>query len=208
MNSFWSRGTGGSRWLDYRAGAVAVAVLLSWPAHSDAQARTLPSKAVKLDERGMEIVLAARTVAIIATGHPTMEIAPAAEKNGRATLVVHGGIRRRVDGDQAKQEVQKVIEQWGRFTLTDDLERADLILAIAEHTVPASAFSQMAGDTSHRLRDTLGVFARGVREPIWVDTVTENTFGALTGAAASKVAEKFQQALEAASRKSKPAAGR
>jgi hypothetical protein len=189
-------------------GTLAVALLLSWSAGGHAQTRTLPSKAVKLDQRGMEIVLAARTVAIIATGHPTMEIAPADGKNGRATLVVHGGIRRRVDGDKAKQEVQKVIEQWGRFTLTDDLERADLILAIAEYTVPSSALSQMAGDTSHRLRDTLGVFARGAREPIWVDTVTENTFGALTGSAAGKVAEKFQRALESASRTSKHAAGR
>jgi hypothetical protein len=182
-------------------GTLAVTLLLSWPAGGYAQTLTLPSKAVKLDARGMESALAARTVAVIATGHPTIEIAPAGEKDGPATLVIHGGIRRRVDGDQAKQEVQTVIERWGRFTLTDDLERADLILAIAESTVPASAFSQLAGDTSHRLRDTLGVFARGVREPIWVDTVTENTLGALTGAAASKVAEKFQQALEAAARR-------
>ena len=190
-------------------GTLAVALLLSWPAGGYAQTLTLPSKAVKFDAQGAEIALAARTVAVIATGHPTMTIAPAGEKDGRATLVIHDGIRRRVDGDQAKLEVQKVIERWGRFTLTDDLGRADLILAIAESTVPAGAFSQMAGDTSHRLRDTLGVFARGVREPIWVDTVTENTFGALTGAAASKVAEKFQEALEAAaSRMSKGANGR
>ena len=129
--------------------------------------------------------------------------------SGRASLVVDSGIRRRVDGNQAKQEVQQVIERWGRFTLTDVLEQADLILAVAEYTVPASGLSQMAGDTSHRLRDTLGVFARGVREPIWVDTVTENTLGALTGAAAGKVAGKFQQAVEAAaSRASKRAAGR
>ena len=190
-------------------GTLAVALLLSWTACGYAQTLTLPSKAVKFDAQGTQIALVARTVAVVATGRPRMEIAPAGEKDGRATLVIHGGIRRRVDGDQAKQEVQKVIEQWGRFTLTDDLERADLILAIAEDTVPARGFSQMAGDTSHRLRDTLGVFARGVREPIWVDTVTENTFGALTGAAASKVAEKFQQALEAAAnRTSKRAAGR
>ena len=188
-------------------GTLAVALLLSWSAGGHAQPLTLPSKTVKLDARGAEIALAARTVAIIATGHPTIEIAPADEKNGRPTLVVHGGIRRRVDGDKAKQEVQKVIEQWGRFTLTDDLERADLIFAIAEYTVPSSALSQMAGDTSHRLRDTLGVFARGVREPIWVDTVTESTLGALTGAAASKVAEKFQQALESAGRTSRRATG-
>jgi hypothetical protein len=180
--------------------ALAVAVLLSGPIAAHAQTLTLPAKSVKLDRRGAELALAATVVAIVATGRPTIEIGPTDPKTGRATLLIHDGVRRRVDGGKAKEEVQKVLQDWGRFTLTDDLDKADLILAIAERTVPASSFSQMAGDTSHRLRDTLGVFARGVPEPIWVDTATENTFGALTGSAASKVAEKFRRALEAARR--------
>jgi hypothetical protein len=177
------------------------AVLVSWPAAAPAQTLTLPDKPVKLDARVLDLVLAARTVAIVAAGRPTMEITSADTNSGRATLVIHDGIRRRVDGDKARAEVQKVIQDWGRFTLIDDLEKADLILAIAESTVPASNLSQMAGDTKHRLRDTLGVFARGVAEPIWVDTATENTFGALTGSAAGKVAGKFRSAIETADRK-------
>jgi hypothetical protein len=180
---------------------VIAALLVSWPAASHAQTLTLPDKPVKLDARNSDLVLAARTVAIVAAGRATMEIASAGPNSGRATLVIHDGIRRRVDADKAKREVQKVIQDWGRFTLTDDLEKADLVLAIAESTVPASSFSQMTGDTGHRLRDTLGVFARGVPEPIWVDTATENTFGALTGSAAAKVAGKFRRAIETADRK-------
>jgi hypothetical protein len=181
---------------------VVMAVLVvSWPTAALAQTLTLPDKPVKLDARGSDLVVTARTVAVVATGSPTMEITSVDPNTGRATLVIHDGIRRRVDGDKAKQEVQEVIRDWGRFTLTDDLERADLILAIAESTVPASTLSQMAGDTTHRLRDTLGVFARGVPEPIWVNTATENTLGALTGSAAGKVAEKFRRAMEEADRK-------
>jgi hypothetical protein len=181
--------------------ALAVALLLSWPIAAHPQTLTLPAKAVKLEAAGAELGLAARVVAIVASGRPTIEIGSTDPTTGRATLVIHDGIRRRVDGNKAKQEVQQVIEAWGRVMVTDDLEKADLILAIVESTVPASSFSQMAGDTSHRLRDTLGVFARGVPEPIWVDTATESTVGALTGSAASKVAEKFRRALEAASGK-------
>ena len=160
------------------------------------------AKTVKMDLAGRDIVLKAKTVAIFAAERRDLEILNVDEKKRTAVVEIHGGIRRGVSAEKAKKALETMVREWGRFALVDDPEQADLVMFLAEDSVPPSGFSQMGGDFRHRLRDRLAVFpgrvAPSEAPTIWADTNSESTFGALTGSSVAKVANKFRRDVEEA----------
>jgi hypothetical protein len=67
----------------------------------------------------------------------------------------------------AKKQVEKVLRKWGRFTLVEDPEQADVVLVVVEGTKEVTysredpAWWQSAEKTETRLVDTLLVFKGG-----------------------------------------------
>ena len=165
-------------------------------------AYTRPEKAVKPDAQATAALLAAKTVAIIGMDVARREVT-IAEKT--ITVTVRGGIRRRVDAEQARKSVEEMVGDWGRFTVVDAPGGADLVLVIFEDSVPPSGFSKTTGDTKNRLRDTLAVFRGGepspAAQPLWADISTESTLGVLSGSSAGKVARKLREDVEKLSNK-------
>ena len=160
-------------------------------------AYTRPEKAIKPDAQAIETLLAARTVAIVGLDVARREVA-IDEKT--VTVTVRGGIRRGVDAEKARESVEEMVREWGRFTAVDSPAEADLVFVIFEDSVPPSGFSKGTGDTKNRLRDTLAVYRGGepspVAQPLWADVSTESTFGVLSGSSAGKVAKKLREDIE------------
>jgi len=172
-------------------------------APTDSQsAYTRPEKAVRPDAQAIDALLAAKTVAIVGLDVAKREVT-IDEKTVRVT--VRGGIRRRVDAEEARKSVEEMVRGWGRFMAVDSPVDADLVLVIFEDSVPPSGFSKTTGDTKNRLRDTLAVFRGGepspAARPLWADISTESTFGVLSGGSAAKVANKLREDVEKFSKK-------
>lgn len=168
------------------------------------RAYAVPPKAVKMTAAAVATVLNAKTVAVVVRDVARVEITSVDPKKKEVRIATGGGIRRGVSADKAKTELIDSLEDWGRFTVIEDAARADLVLVIFEDSVAASGFSQMNGDTKHRLRDRLAVFASGSEDqPLWADEARESTFGALTGSGVGKVVGKFRSDVESAARRSK-----
>ena len=167
--------------------------------HTHAQAAasltgyTLPTKEQKLDAKGRERVLSARTVAVLAASLPLV----VREDKSTARLTYRRG---RVGPEKAKADVEKVLSDWGVFSLIDDLSQADLVLVLEEQTLEPSFMS----DGNVRLRDTLAVFPTGgpgTAPPLWVGITTENGLAAaaaLTRPDAEGVVERFRRDVEEA----------
>ena len=168
----------------------------------------LPEKAVALKDVARDVVLSAKTIAIVARDQQVVEVLSVDHKKKTVTVAMPGGIRRGIDATKAGKDVERMLTQWQRFTVVDDPAQADLVLFIFEDSVPPSRFAKAQGDAKHRLRDRLGLFRGGsaadrVSEPLWADSHTESAFGALTGSSAAKVADKFRRAVEDAERKAR-----
>jgi hypothetical protein len=153
----------------------------------------LPTKEQKLDAKGLERVLSAKTVAVMASSTPFTE------KRGKDKVSVYyrGG---RVGPEKAKADVEKVLSKWGAFNLVDDPAQADLVMVMEEQTLGPSFMSE----GKLRLKDTLAVFPTGgpgVADPLWVAIDTENALAAATGLTtpdAEGVVERFQREVESA----------
>lgn len=151
----------------------------------------LPTTEVKLDARAAERVLAARTVAVLARS------APFATSDGGDLRVTYRG--RRTGPESAKADVERVLSEWGAFTVVADPSKADLVLVIAEQTLGPT----FASNGKVRLRDTLAVFPAGgpgSAFPLWVGITTESALAAATGLTqpdAEAVAQKFRRDVEA-----------
>jgi hypothetical protein len=150
----------------------------------------LPTKEVKLDQKGLERVLAAKTVAVLATAVPLFN-----KEDGTVVVTYRGG---RVGPEKAKADVERVLTEWAAFSLVDDPAQADLVLVIEEVTVGPSFIS----DGKVRLRDTLAVFSTGgpgAAPPLWVGIDTENALSAASGLTtpdAEGVIEQFRRDVE------------
>jgi hypothetical protein len=150
----------------------------------------LPTKELKLDARGVEQVLAAKTVALLASALPFLT-----NEDGTVRMAYRA---RRVGPDQAKADVIKVLSEWGAFSVVDDPAAADLVLVIEEQTLGPS----FASDGKLRLRDTLAVFPTGgpgVAPPLWVGIDTENALAAAAGLTtpdAEGVVDKFRREVQ------------
>ena len=159
-----------------------------------------PEKAIKPDARSRELLLAAKTVTILAIDASVLEITSVDRDKKTITVASRGGIRRGIDVEKAKESVDKVMSDWGRFTVVNNPSDADLIVVVFEDSVSPSRFSKAGGDTKNRLRDTLAVFPGHSDDhtatPLWVDISTESTFGALTGSSARKVADKLRDYVQ------------
>ena len=113
--------------------------------------------------------------------------------------------RGRVGPKKAKAEVEKVLSEWGAFSLVDDPDQADLVLVLEEQTLEPSFMS----DGNVRLRDTLAVFPTGgpgTAPPLWVGITTENGLAAaaaLTTPDAEGVVERFRRDVEEARNRAK-----
>lgn len=159
---------------------------------------TLPTKEQKLDSKGRERVLSARTVAVLASSLPLI----VREDKSTARLTYRRG---RVGPKKAKAEVEKVLSEWGAFSLVDDPDQADLVLVLEEQTLEPSFMS----DGNVRLRDTLAVFPTGgpgTAPPLWVGITTENGLAAaaaLTTPDAEGVVERFRRDVEEARNRAK-----
>lgn len=150
----------------------------------------LPRKELKFDPKGVERVLSAKTVAVLAESRPLIAIG-----NRAIGATYRGG---RVGPEKAKADVEKVLSKWGAFSLIEDPAVADLVLVIEEETVGAS----FASNGKVRLRDTLAVFPPGGPEsaaPLWVGIDTESALAAASGLTmpdAEGVVEKFRRDVE------------
>ena len=158
----------------------------------------LPTKEQKLDSKGRERVLSARTVAVLATSLPLV----VREDRSTARLTYRRG---RVGPEKAKADVEKVLSEWGAFSLIDDPAQADLVLVLEEQTLEPSFMS----DGNVRLRNTLAVFPTGgpgTAPPLWVGITTENGLAAaaaLTTPDAEGVVERFRRDVEEARNRAK-----
>jgi hypothetical protein len=152
----------------------------------------LPTKELKFDAKGLERVLSAKTVAVLAESTPFIALG-----DGAAEVTFRG---RRVGPEKAKADVEKVLSKWGAFSLVEDPAVADLVLVIEEQTIGPS----VASSGKPRLRDTLAVFPTGgpgSGAPLWVGIDTESALAAgsgLTTPDAEGVVEKFQRDVESA----------
>jgi hypothetical protein len=173
---------------------VLVAVLNVAAYAQDPTSPTLPTKEQKLDAKGLAAVFSAKTVAVVATALPFIEF----DRNGKPTQVIYRGGR--TGPDKAKADVEKVLSEWGAFTVVNDPARADLVLVIEEQTLAPSFRS----DNRPRLKDTLAVFLPGGTDgawagpPLWVGITTEGAIaagfmGALKTPDAQGVVEKFRR---------------
>lgn len=134
----------------------------------------LPTKEQKLDSKGLERVLSAKTVALVVSSVPLLR------KDDKGNLTITGRTGR-LGPERAKADVEKVLSEWGAFSLVDDPAQADLVLLIEEQTLAPNMFSE--GRT--RLRHTLVVFPTGgpgAAPPIWVGIDTQNAMMASWGA--------------------------
>lgn len=132
----------------------------------------LPTKELKFDATGLERILAAKTVAVLASSSPLFT------KEERGVGVTYRGGR--VGPEKAKADVMKVLSEWGAFSVVEDPAQADLVLVIEEQTLAPSFMS----DGKVRLRDTLAVFPTGgpgVAPALWVGIDTENALAAASG---------------------------
>lgn len=158
----------------------------------------LPTKEQKLDSKGRERVLSARTVAVLATSVPFV----VQEDRSTARLTYRRG---RAGPEKAKADVEKVLSEWGAFGLIDDPAQADLVLVIEERTLGPSFMS----DGNVRLRDTLAVFPTGgpgTAPPLWVGITTENALAAaaaLSTPDAKAVVERFRRDVDEARNRAK-----
>ncbi len=167
---------------------------------------TLPDRSVKPDAQARQMLAAAKTIALLIMGEP----ATTTEISGRTVRITeHGGIRRKVDPEKARREVEKVLKEWGRLTLEEDPARADLVLAVAETSVPPSGFSRaFANQTQYRLRTTVAVFRGGPElsstdKALWANTASENAFSALASTPTTSLTKKFRSDVEAYAKKAK-----
>ena len=150
----------------------------------------LPTKEVRLDAEALERVLSSKTVAVLADSVPLIT------RQDRAAMVTYRG--RRAGPENAKADVEKVLAEWGAFSLVDDPAQADLVLVIQEQTLAPSFLS----DGKVRLRDTLAVFPKGgpgAAAPLWVGIDTENALAAASGLTkpdAEGVVKRFQRDVE------------
>jgi hypothetical protein len=170
------------------------------PSRLPALSLTLPDRSVKPDAQARQILAAAKTVALVIVGEP----ATTKEISGRTIRITeHGGIRRKVDAEKARREVEKVLKEWGRLTLEEDPVKADLVLAVAETSVPPSGFSRaFANQTQYRLRTTLAVFRGGPElgskdKALWANTASENAFSALASTPTTSLTKRFRSDVEA-----------
>lgn len=158
----------------------------------------LPTKEQKLDSKGRERVLSARTVAVLASSLPLI----VREDKSTARLTYRHG---RVGPEKAKADVEKVLSEWGAFSLIDDPAQADLVLVLEEQTLEPSFMS----DGNVRLRDTLAVYPTGgpgTATPLWVGITTENALAAaaaLTTPDAESVVQRFRRDVEEARKRAK-----
>lgn len=158
---------------------------------------TLPAREQKLDPKSLELVVSAKTVAVIATTLPFVRF-----ENGKPTEVTYRGGR--TGPERAKADVEKVLSEWGAFTLVNDPAQADLVLVIEEQTLGPS----FRTDGKPRLKDTLAVFPAGGpgTAPLWVGISTENALAAAAGLKtpnAEGVVEKFRRDVEDARKRLK-----
>ena len=125
----------------------------------------LPTKEQKLDPKNLERILSAKTVCVLAASMPFIA------KEGKAAQVMYRGGR--VGPEHAKADVEKILSEWGAFSLVENPNQADLVLVIEEQTLAPSWKS----DGQARLRDTLAIFPTGgpgVAPPLWVGIDTES----------------------------------
>ena len=151
----------------------------------------LPTKETKLDAKGLERVLSAKTVAVLAASTPFITN----EDRSTARMTYRG---RRVGPEKAKADVEKVLSEWGAFGLVDD-SRSGRSRAGDRGTDP---WAQFASDGKVRLKNTLAVFPTGgpgVAPPLWVGIDTESALAAASGLTtpdAEGVVEKFRRDIE------------
>ncbi len=173
-----------------------------------ASPRTLnmPSKAVKPDKDAQLAILSAKTVALLVVGDPAVTFV---SKDKRTIVVTeHGGIRRSVDPQKARREMENVLKEWGRFAFETDVAKADLVLALAETSVPPSTFTQLVvKDNQYRLRSILVVFRGGPNlgtqddKPLWASAASENAFSALATTPTTSLTKKFRSDVESLEKK-------
>jgi hypothetical protein len=152
---------------------------------------TLPNKELTLDAKALERIVSAKTVAVLVTTLPLFT-----QENRKTVGVTYR--RGRTGPEKAQTDVEKVLSEWGVFSLIDDPGQADLVFVIEEQTL-ASSF---ASDGKVRLRDTLAVFPTGgpgAASPLWVGIDTESALAAGSGLStpdAEGVVKKFRRDVE------------
>lgn len=145
----------------------------------------LPTEELELDAKGLERVLSAKTVMVMAASVPFI----VKGDRGAGKLTYYSG---RVGPDKAKAEVVRVLSEWGAFSLIENPLLADLVVVIEEHTL---------GEGNTRLRDTLAVFPTGgpgLVPPLWVGIETQGR-----RADAKGVTERFRRDVENATKRVK-----
>jgi hypothetical protein len=120
----------------------------------------------------------------------------------------HGGIRRGVNPEKARRDMEDVLKEWGRLALQSDCARADIVLALVETSVPPSGFSRaVVQDNHYRLRSTLAVFQGGPGfasyggKVLWANSASENAFSALATTPTSSLVKKFRKDVESLDKK-------
>jgi len=168
----------------------------------------VPSEPIKLEtEASKQALLAAKKVAVIAFAKPAITVEQRSRREIRVTE--HGGIKRKVDVNKAKNELERTLKKWGRFTLVAQSADADLVFVIFDESVPPSGFTRaIVKDTQYRLKDTVAVFKGGSqedskRQALWMHADSETAFSALGGSLSDGIVSQLRKEVEEAEKTTK-----